>query len=196
MTRPLDRQPAISVGLVQSVSSVAIRTTGEFVGPDGRPFPEGEYLVSREGGGVRVSGPANGAAAAWHVRPQDPETARFSLETTIGIDFHWEQRERQSFAGELRLIPSGEDGLTVVNDVPLETYLASVICSEMSSTAAPDLSRAHAVMARSWLLAQMAQRGHTPPSVPPGRPEPGGQWIRWYDRQSHTDFDVCADDHC
>ncbi|MEW6753757.1 MAG: SpoIID/LytB domain-containing protein [Candidatus Latescibacterota bacterium] len=196
MTLRLQREPAISVGLVQSVPSVAIRTTGEFLDPDGRLFPEGEYRVTRDRGVVRVSGPASTAATVWHVRPRDPDTGRLSLETTIGIDFHWEQRERQTFAGELRLLPSGEDRLTVVNGVLLETYLASVICSEMRSTSAPDLSRAHAVIARSWLLAQMARRGQAPPPGPAGRPEPGGEWVRWYDRESHTDFDVCADDHC
>ena len=196
MTGRFEREPSISVGLVQSVPSVAIRTTGEFLGPAGDVFPEGEYRVTRTAGGLRISGPANTTAAAWHIQPRAPDTGRFSLETTIGIDFHWEQQERQSFAGELRIIPSGEDCLTIINDVPLETYLASVICSEMSSTSAPDLSRAHAVIARSWLLAQIERRGHVPASSPGGRPHIGGEWIRWYDRESHTDFDVCADDHC
>lgn len=196
MSERYSQEPAISVGLVQSVPTVAIRIAGAFEDATGGECPEGEYRVTRAGAGVAVSGPREFAGATWKLRPRDPEASRFSLETTIGIDFHWEQKERQSFAGALRVVPVGGDLLTVINDVPLETYLASVICSEMSSTAAPDLSRAHAVIARSWLLAQMERRGHAPPSTPAGRPEPGGEWIRWYDRESHTDFDVCADDHC
>lgn len=189
-------EPAIAVGLVQSMPSVAIRTTGTFLLEDGTALPEGEYQLAREGDDIVVQGPVAGRQRTWSVRPQDAEVGRFSLETTIGIDFHWEQTERQSFAGALRVIRSGSDALTVINDVPLETYLGSVIASEMRATSAPDLSRAHAVVSRSWLLAQIERRGVAPPSVPAGRPELGGEWIRWYDREAHTDFDVCADDHC
>lgn len=196
MSVTYEREPAISVGLVQAVPSAAIYITGEFTDAAGTAFPDGEYRVTREGDGLRVNGPVSTAGPAWHIRPCDPHTARFALETTIGIDFHWEQQERQSFAGELRIVPVEADRLTIINDVPLETYLASVICSEMSSTSAPDLSRAHAVIARSWLLAQMERRGHAPPSTPPGHPQLDAEWVRWYDRESHLEFDVCADDHC
>ena len=162
-------EPAIAVGLVQSVPTVAIRTTGTFLLDDGSALPEGEYQLTRDGEQVVVQGPVSGRYPDWSVRPQDEDTARFSLETTIGIDFHWEQTERQSFAGALRVIRSGSDALTVINDVPLETYLGSVIASEMRATAAPDLSRAHAVVSRSWLLAQIERRGVAPPSVPAAR---------------------------
>jgi peptidoglycan hydrolase-like amidase len=196
MSARYQREPAISVGLVQHVPAVAINLTGGFFGADGAALPEGEYRSARAGDRVVTAGPVPASGAGWHVQPRSSSQGRFSLETTIGIDFHWEQQERQSFAGALRVIPVGEAGLTVINDVPLETYLASVICSEMSSTAAPDLSRAHAVIARSWLLAQIERRGHVPASAPPGQPQLGGEWIRWYDRESHLEFDVCADDHC
>jgi stage II sporulation protein D len=196
MTIDFPAEPAISVGLLQSMPTVAIQTTGRFLAGDGAELPEGEYHVRNDGGDVVVDGPVSGRYAAWSARPADPEAGRFAFETVIGIDFHWEQKERQSFAGALRIIPAGGDALTIINDVPLETYLGSVIASEMRATSAPDLSRAHAVISRSWLLAQIARRGSAPPSVPGGRPEPGGEWIRWYDREAHRDFDVCADDHC
>jgi stage II sporulation protein D len=189
-------EPAISVGLLQAIPTVAIQTTGTFIADDGAELPEGEYHVTREGDDVVVEGPVSGRYPAWSVRPADAESGRFAFETVIGIDFHWEQKERQSFAGGLRIIPDGTDALTIINDVPLETYLGSVIASEMRATSAPDLSRAHAVISRSWLLAQIARRGIAPPSVPGGRPEAGTSWIRWYDREAHLDFDVCADDHC
>lgn len=196
MTTDFSTEPAISVGLLQSIPSVAIQVTGAFIAADGSALPEGEYRVSRQGDGVVVEGPVSGRYPSWDVRPRDPETGRFAFETVIGIDFHWEQKERQSFAGALRIIPGADDTLTIINDVPLETYLGSVIASEMRATSAPDLSRAHAVISRSWLLAQIERRGVAPPSTPGGRPEPGKPWIRWYDRESHQDFDVCADDHC
>ncbi|NJD10964.1 MAG: SpoIID/LytB domain-containing protein [Gemmatimonadetes bacterium] len=189
-------EPTISVGLIQAVPYIVIRTAGEFIGAGGAIIADGDYHITRDGDRVAVTGMIASSGPDWSASPRLAERGRFSLETTIGIDFHWEQRECQSFSGGLRVIPSGDHLLTVINDVPLETYLASVICSEMSSTSAPDLARAHAVIARSWLLAQMERRGHVPAATPPGRPLVGGEWIRWYDRESHTDFDVCADDHC
>jgi stage II sporulation protein D len=196
MSADFSTEPAISVGLMQDVPSVAIQTTGRFIAGDGSDLPEGEYRFSRDGDEIVVEGAVAGRFSAWSARPAEPEHARFSLETIIGIDFHWEQKERQSFAGDLRVIPARPDALTIINDVPLETYLGSVIASEMRATSAPDLSRAHAVISRSWLLAQIVRRGSAPPSAPPGKPEPGREWIRWYDREAHQDFDVCADDHC
>ena len=133
---------------------------------------------------------------------------------TIGKQFHWQQQEEQHFEGTLRLIPDG-DRTWAVNDIPIEKYLKSVISSEMNPSAPIEFLKAHAIVSRSWLLAQLEHRRHsTAPkqSVQPAKqattetPEapnnpkspiiPEATLVRWYDREDHTLFDVCADDHC
>lgn len=113
-------------------------------------------------------------------------------DVTIGVGFHWERRETQRFYGNCRLIVSGGK-LTLVNILPLELYLKSVISSEMSATASPEFLKAHAVISRSWLLAQIYKKKHTHQCA---CTETADERVKWYDRDDHTDFDVCADDHC
>lgn len=130
--------------------------------------------------------------------------ANFELRgVTIGVDFHWERRENQRFAGALKLIPDHKSGhVAAVNAIGIEEYLKSVISSEMSAEAPAALLRAHAVVSRSWLLRQLADKGkHTcGESTRRRRTEVDGETVeeivRWYDREDHTLFDVCADDHC
>ena len=130
--------------------------------------------------------------------PQQAD-ASFSLhEVTIGSGFHWERQQMQTFCGNLRLVVEA-DHITAINELPVEQYLESVIASEMSATSSVEFLKAHAVISRSWLMAQMEKRR---------RMGEGGQnsffsftkkddeLIRWYDREDHTIFDVCADDHC
>lgn len=124
----------------------------------------------------------------------------FEIENVkIGIGFHWERRERQRFAGNLRVI---RDGLmeVAVNDIPLEEYLRSVISSEMNADASEALLKAHAVVSRSWLLANIRKEEGTPayasPQYSAGKPGEEEERVRWYDREDHRLFDVCADDHC
>lgn len=118
----------------------------------------------------------------------------FSIEgVTIGVKFHWERKECQRFRGALRLVAS-EGKITVINAVSVEEYLKSVISSEMSATASLNLLRAHAVISRSWLLAQIeAKHTETPEAI---IRDHDGERIRWWDRSNHLLFDVCADDHC
>jgi len=121
--------------------------------------------------------------------------AAFELfDVRIGINFHWERTEKQVFEGHLKFIVEN-DTLTAVNRIPLESYLTSVISSEMSAKASAELLKAHAVISRSWLLSQIQQKGKN--SVKnPGFIENEMERIRWYDREDHQNFDVCADDHC
>lgn len=130
-------------------------------------------------------------------RPTD-EGASFSLkDVTIGVNFHWERKETQTFLGILRLVMNG-DKVLAINELPVERYLESVISSEMSATSSLQLLKAHAVISRSWLLAQMERR-KAEPETAIHRPEfvkTNDTIIRWYDREDHTLFDVCADDHC
>lgn len=119
------------------------------------------------------------------------------LDVTIGINFHWERKEDQRFMGALKVIV--ENGkLTGINVIHVEDYLASVISSEMSATASFELLKAHAVISRSWLLAQIQKNQEITEKKLhySAFTQTGDELIRWYDREDHTHFNVCADDHC
>ena len=130
--------------------------------------------------------------------PQNDDIS-FTLEdVTIGVEFHWERKEAQTFLGKLRFVVDG-DKLWAINELPVERYLASVISSEMSATSSLELLKAHAVISRSWLLVQMRRRkaiemGVQTASAPVKVSDEEG--VVWYDSDVHTLFDVCADDHC
>lgn len=130
--------------------------------------------------------------------PINCNSASFELyDVTIGINFHWERKEDQRFSGALKFIVENEK-ITAINVLPVENYLTSVISSEMSATAPLELLKAHAVISRSWLLAQIeknkeinSQKGEYSACTCTDT-----ELIRWYDREDHVNFDVCADDHC
>ena len=119
------------------------------------------------------------------------------LNVTIGINFHWERKEDQRFMGALKIIVENEK-LTGINVIHVEDYLTSVISSEMSATASLELLKAHAVISRSWLLAQIHKNKAitASQSLYSAFTQTDQELIRWYDREDHTHFDVCADDHC
>lgn len=154
--------------------------------------------VERGGQSVEISG----GRILWNGRRYDEllfeplvPDASFSLsDVTIGVNFHWERKETQTFFGTLKFITS-KGKLLAMNRLPLEKYLESVISSEMSATSSLELLKAHAVISRSWLLAQMDKsrkvKGQNPAFVCNE-----SEIIKWYDREDHELFDVCADDHC
>ncbi|PTL27405.1 amidase [Prevotella sp. oral taxon 820] len=122
----------------------------------------------------------------------------FSLnDVTIGVNFHWQRQETQTFTGSLRLLLNHHK-IYAINELPVEDYLESVISSEMSATSSPELLKAHAVISRSWLLAQMVKRTSTNNKKTKTAScfQDNESLIKWYDREDHTLFDVCADDHC
>ena len=186
-----NKQPEVSVGIVSGQKiHFALNTPytakGETI--------EGDQLVEFSEGGILWNG---NTYRELTFTPQQSD-ASFSLyDVTIGVNFHWERKETQVFNGTLRLVVEA-DKITAINMLPVEKYLVSVISSEMSATSSIELLKAHAVISRSWLLAQMEKRKQLN----------GGQnsffsfikkddeLIRWYDREDHQIFDVCADDHC
>ncbi|MDH6308722.1 stage II sporulation protein D [Dysgonomonas sp. PFB1-18] len=132
-----------------------------------------------------------------YFEPQN-DNASFTLkDVVIGIGFHWERKEDQVFQGALKLIVEN-DMITAVNIIGVEDYLTSVISSEMSATASPELLKAHAVISRSWLLAQIEKNKEIAAANEKYSTftETEDEIIRWYDREDHLYFDVCADDHC
>ena len=123
----LSGEPRIAVGLVEGEREVSLRLETPFVTDGGHPLAPGEYRVRRQGLETRLVDPRGVGPVARSLRPVDPACARFSLEATIGVDFHWQERTRLTYLGSLRFLARGTDRVTVINDVPLESYLASVI---------------------------------------------------------------------
>jgi stage II sporulation protein D len=168
----------VSVGLIEGQSAVELELTGKFIDGSGKPYPPARYRFGSE---VTLT-------------PSDPGSCAFALDdVTIGIGFHWERKERQAFRGAVRLVKR-EAGLTVINDVSLEEYVTSVISSEMSASCPAELLKAHAVISRSWL--RFPKENPSPSRRAQRQGLDSHEILRWYGREAHADFDVCADDHC
>jgi len=192
-------KPIIEVGIISS-QSIHFKLTGKFRYSSGKEAGEGEGTAI-DNGNSAFSLDFNSTLQHFDdfisLEPEDEEECSFELlDVVIGVQFHWERKENQRFKGKLKLF--AENGLvTAVNILPVEDYLLSVISSEMSATSYPEFLKAHAVISRSWLLAQIEKGKKLRKS---GRYESlirnDEGYIRWYDREDHDRFDVCADDHC
>ena len=185
------KQPNVNVGIVSGQKihfslNKPYLAKGEVV--------TGEQEVAFSEGGILWNGNQY-SSLTFHPQSTD---ASFSLsDVTIGVNFHWERKETQTFLGTLHFVVES-DKICAINELPVERYLESVISSEMSATSSLELLKAHAVISRSWLLAQMKKRREVAES---GNNffsfvKKDDRLIRWYDREDHTIFDVCADDHC
>lgn len=191
----LARQPAVSVGLITGAETVKFILQGEHLTAMGDRLPAGEYQASLDDGAIVLAG------RRWEkldLRPADPASSFIIRDILIGIDFHWERRQNQEFRGALRIEKLAGGGLAVINELGVEDYLLSVISSEMSALSHPELLKAHAIISRSWLLAQMPpwKRPRHKPAFDLRQAGQEKELIRWYDQESHAGFDVCADDHC
>ena len=116
-------------------------------------------------------------------------------DVTIGVEFHWQRKEAQSFKGGIEFY-AADGAVTVINNINAEEYLKSVISSEMNAHASLELLKAHAVISRSWLIAQISKKGTDTKNGGKGMRADGNEIVKWYDRDDHDLFDVCADDHC
>ena len=185
------KEPEIHVGIV-SAAEIHFTLNAPFAA-EGRTVC-GRQQATFEKGHIRWNGNLYRELTFTPAR----EDASFSLQNvTIGIDFHWEQQETQTFTGTLRLI-TAEGKVTAVNQLAVEDYLVSVISSEMNANSPAEFLKAHAVISRSWVLAQINKREHLDKQSdrPSSSFETETEHIRWYDREDHSTFDVCADDHC
>ena len=185
------KEPEISVGIV-SAQNICFELNGDFRAKG--ESVTGKQEVTFSEGGIYWNGNLYKELA---FNPQE-EACSFSLyDVTIGINFHWERQETQVFKGTLSLVVH-EDKITAINMLPAEDYLVSVISSEMSATSSLEFLKAHAVISRSWLIAQIEKRkamtGKNDGFFSFVKTE--DEYIRWYNREDHTIFDVCADDHC
>ena len=184
------QQPKIRVGVL---AAKEIRFCLNDSYTDGRSSYEGEMSISAVQGRLSWNGVLIDSLT---LKPND-HSATFTLhDVTIGIGFHWERKEEQTFSGQLKFIV--EDGLVrAINILPVEDYLTSVISSEMKPTASREFLRAHAVISRSWVLAQLRSPYHKADTAKPiTNDHILNRIIKWYDHDQHTLFDVCADDHC
>jgi len=195
----LNHEPNIAVGIYEGRPHARGRLNGHFW-VNGSAATQGEFyfevaqaqLVMRDivgkelaRGGEIFCAPISGGT--------------FTLrDVTIGVQFHWERKEDQTFAGALHFLRRADGTMTAINEIPVEQYLKSVISSEMSAEAPMELLKAHAITSRSWLIAMLErQKKFKNIDVPSRRSrETETEIIRWYDREDHRDFHVCADDHC
>lgn len=193
----IDREPVIRVGIMERVPRVRGLFKRTYAAPTGT-MEEGSFLAEAVGGVVRMLRPDGTLMAEGpDLTMTASKGASFVLrDVTIGINFHWERQEDQEFEGSLRLLAHRDGSLTVINLIGVESYLASVIASEMSATSPPALLRAHAITSRSWLVAMLERERHEKAPGAVRGSATADEVVRWYDREDHADFDVCADDHC
>jgi SpoIID/LytB domain protein len=202
----INHEPTVAVGLLAATEAIRFELHGAFIIDSSGEILAGNYQAAIASDAQQITiTDAQGkqfTAPEITLRPVNDITGSFTVhDIIIGVNFHWERRETQTFRGALRLKGDGAGKLLVINDVSVEQYLVSVISSEMSASAHHELLKAHAIISRSWLLAQLApwkverekflQLGKVIEKVDGTK-----ELIRWYDKENHRDFDVCADDHC
>lgn len=191
-------EPIINVGIL-SAAKIEFVLNGTFKDTDGHQYT-GNFAAEFVEGKIRFN---DILANEITFEPVSGDASFDLIDVVIGINFHWERKENQRFNGALKLIvESGK--LTAINRVGVEDYLTSVISSEMSATASDELLKAHAVISRSWLLKpiltvnrqQTTDNGQKNSDISALGALSTGHFEKWYERDAHTNFDVCADDHC
>ena len=180
----------LSVGIVRA-KKLEVKLTGQYNATPALPGGMDNHLTLTLSPDGMVE--CEGKSYASLLLTPDGDDDSFTLsDVVIGIDFHWEQKEDQSFHGSLLVKPDG-DALQAVNIVDVETYLRSVVSSEMNANAPEEFLKAHAVISRSWVLAQIMPPAHLSSHE---MLETAEETVKWYDRDAHTGYDICADDHC
>lgn len=154
----------------------------------------GSYEVSYQDGKITLDGQLYDKLS---FKATSPKSTFLLKDVVIGIGFHWERKEDQRFEGNLDFIVE-DDKITAINRISIERYLVSVIASEMNANCSLELLKAHAVISRSWMLSQIQKRNAIEKSAKTYVSDirTNEEWTKWWDREDHTSFDVCADDHC
>lgn len=185
----------VSVGLM-SGTELSFRLNGEYTAKG--LTVSGGQKVALEDGSIRWNGQLYRNLTFRPTGGEDTPARSFALDgVTVGLRFHWERRETLTFPGTLRLVVH-EDKIVAINVLPVEEYLTSVISSEMNAECPMEFMKAAAVISRSWLLAQIRKSKSLESKHPSffAFTKTDKEIIRWHDREDHTIFDVCADDHC
>lgn len=186
-------KPYINVGIVTG-KEISFTLNGKYLSQEGEVVT-GQLKASATGN--RKISLGTKKIESIELTPEDNNCSFTLHNVTIGISYHWERQEEQTFTGKLKLITDGEN-VIAINILPVEDYLVSVISSEMSATSSLEFLKSHAVISRSWLLAQIENRDrkNIHKSLQQNFTTDENSIIRWYDREDHKLFDVCADDHC
>lgn len=186
-------KPYINVGIVTG-KEISFTLNGKYLTQEGEVVT-GQLKASTTGN--RKISLGTKKIESIELTPEDNNCSFTLHNVTIGISYHWERQEEQTFTGKLKLITDGEN-VIAINILPVEDYLVSVISSEMSATSSLEFLKSHAVISRSWLLAQIENRDrkNIHKSLQQNFTTDENCIIRWYDREDHKLFDVCADDHC
>ncbi len=192
-------EPTIAVGVMDRQTTVSFRLEGSFHENGFGPVT-GDFSAGVTAGLILLTHNRLGEIArSRHIRLQGAAGSRFQLfKVTIGHSFHWERKVDQVFEGDLVLRLRDDGTIAVINEIALEDYLQSVISSEMNGAAPMEFLKTHAILSRSWLLAALERKGSGAAKLLAGSGESAEEEmvIRWYDREDHDLFDVCADDHC
>ncbi len=194
----ISSEPIIKVGIIENYAEVSGELHEQFKIAD-NVIVNGEFkAVIKKGEIVLYGGKEIELIRGKEISFTPMSGGVFTLRDVIfGINFHWERKEDQTFQGALTLV-AREKGITAINGISVERYLASVISSEMSATAPMELLKAHAITSRSWLVAMLEMKKRISNlGIPSQRTQQTeNELIRYYDREDHDIFDVCADDHC
>lgn len=191
-------EPIINVGIVEKYQEVSGELLEKFKITDDVIVSGGFKAVFRAGEIILYGGKEIELLRGKEISFTPMNGGVFTVHDVVfGINFHWERKEHQTFQGALKLV-ARENGITAINAVSVEQYLASVISSEMSAGAPMELLKAHAITSRSWLVAMLEmKKKFSNLGIPSQRTvQSDDELVRYYDREDHDIFDVCADDHC
>lgn len=193
MNNKIKEEPIIQVGILLEQPKIEFELHDKYQLNNSEQVEAGKYSATIENGKISLNGKYYQELI---FDSGDEMSNKFTLNNVIiGVNFHWERKEDQVFLGNLKIIVENNT-LTAINILYLESYLASVISSEMSATSSLELLKAHAVISRSWLMAQIDKNKKIDTEQYQTHFENDDATIRWYDREDHLNFDVCADDHC
>ena len=193
-----DKEPAIKVGIMKS-GLITFELYGDYKTSGSQNYLSGRFTAEVSGNKI-ICKKGNEKLEFGEVvefQPRDLGTDTFLIrDVIIGSQFHWERKEKQRFIGALTLqVINGS--IQIINTLPLEKYLTSVISSEMSARSSIQFLKAHAVVSRSWVLAQIEKTWKKKPDKEaPPKEQKSSEILKWYNREDHENFDVCSDDHC
>lgn len=190
-------EPVISIGILSS-EEISFDLYGDFTTSNFNKKISGRFSAKLNSEKIELTREGKELISGGEIviTPNELETESFLLkDVVIGKDFHWQKKENQRFRGTLKFIKE-ENRITAVNEIPLEEYLTSVVSSEMSPNCSIELLKAHAIVSRGWLIAQLEKKHANSEGKSINEYISENEIIRWYDREDHKNYDLCADDHC
>ena len=193
------KEPTISIGIITD-KQVNFDLYGDFKVKGIEKFFSGRFSAEIANDKIRCKRGEDTLEADKEIifEPDDIDLESFLIkDVTIGVKFHWQRKEKQRFQGSLKLLRTN-DKIIVINIIPVEKYLTSVVSSEMSAKSSLQMLKSLAVVSRSWLLAQIEKSKSIKmkKEIYSSESRTEDEYIKWYDREEHELFDVCADDHC